>query len=240
MYVVVCSIESWSLIELQCNCTGDDRGLVELNMLPPGLRFLPIPQLFKSTYLDGPFVECVDCGKSLDSSFVYTIQKRIVAGEHVFEMAMCSDCRGRLTETFSRESTAALHSRMAECFRARVIGSDMNPVDTECPGDDEGPTNPMTDEILLDRCLNYCVMCECPRETCHRYSLAGLFSAAKLVLQTSAIGQSPVMMCNDCESSMSSLVSQQTRDSWDRFIDEHFDGPPAIDVDSPNYSPVGF
>jgi len=49
-----------------------------------------------------------------------------------------------------------------------------------------------------------------------------------------------VMICDKCESGLQDLISAQTRDRWNRFIDENFDGPPGMEVDSPWSHPVAF
>jgi hypothetical protein len=56
-----------------------------------------------------------------------------------------------------------------------------------------------------------------------------------LVVQLSPQAQSPLMICQKCEGTLGELVSQQTRDTWDRFVEEHFDSPPGVGVDSPMF-----
>ena len=220
-------------------------------MLPIGLRFLPVPRLFWSAYTDVPFQTCIDCKRDLSESSVYIVQKRIVAGETVFELAICESCRCRLTETYSEETRAALTSRMTEYFRLRNVRPSTLSVEKNSDNGDASPNQvadpdgglamPQQDsQELLDRCMNFCLICDRPRELCRRYSLAGLCQQTEIVIQTSLIGQSPVMVCDDCEASLAGLISQKTRESWDRFVDEHFDGPPAIDIEDPSYSPVAF
>ena len=236
-------------------------------MLPFGLHFLPIPRQFWSAYLDGPFCDCLVCEKSLNSSLVYVIQKRIVAGESVFEMAICEACRQQLTSSYSEETRAALTTRMSQYFREKQIrlgqAEAARPVsdspssqpdgqssaddvtdDTDSlfvqtnAADDNPESGPATE--LLNRCMNFCLICDRSREQCHRYSLAGLFRQNEIVVQTSFVGQSPVMICDDCEQSLAGLISKQTRDNWDRFVEQHFDGPPGIDIEDPSQSPMAF
>ena len=37
----------------------------------------------------------------------------------------------------------------------------------------------------------------------------------------------PLMVCSDCEQAAQKLLSKSTRDQWDKFIFDNFDGPPA-------------
>lgn len=190
-------------------------------MVPFGMYFLPVPKLFYSEYLEQPFEDCINCGCSLGTAAVYVIQKRFVIGEAVFEMAICDNCRQQLTETYSEETKAALNERMMQYF-GRMAAEVLEQQPSSRPAED-----------LLDRCMNFCLICSATRENCKKYSLAGLFRRQEIVVQCSAIGQSPVMICDRCEEELSELISQKTRDAWQRFMDEHFDGPPGIDLDIP-------
>jgi hypothetical protein len=87
-------------------------------MLPFGIHLLPIPDVFWSAYLEKPFEQCVDCSCELNGATVYVVQKRFVGREAVFEMAICDQCRQRLTDTYSVETRAALTKKMGEFFSA--------------------------------------------------------------------------------------------------------------------------
>ena len=89
-------------------------------------------------------------------------------------------------------------------------------------------------EALLDECMNQCLICGIERSRCHRYSLAGLCRQNEIVAQITPVNRTPLMVCEECELGMADLISEQTRDSWDRFVEEHFDGPPGVEVDSPS------
>lgn len=197
-------------------------------MLPPGFHFLPLPRLFWSAYHEAPFSQCIACDGPLSESPVFVIQKRFVGGEAVFEMAVCEQCRQTLTDSYSVETRQRLHEKLSACFQN-------NPIVQIEPGQQlpEG-------EELLRRCMDFCLMCAKERQSCHRYSLAGLFRKEQIVVQCSRLGQSPVMVCDECEHSLESLISKQTRDSWERFMEEHFDGPPGIDLDAPFQQPAMF
>ncbi len=197
-------------------------------ILPAGMHFLPIPDLFWSAYLEQPFEHCIDCGCLLKNSAVYVIQKRFVAGEAVFEMAICDVCRQRLTDSYSQETKEALSRKMTEYFQ-RNAALLSNP-----------STAASSAEELLDRTMNYCLMCGIARKDCRKYSLAGLFRADQIIVYCGSGGQSPVLICETCEEGLAGLISKKTRDAWDRFVEEHFDGPPGIDLDIPTEHPIAF
>jgi hypothetical protein len=190
----------------------------------PDVFFAPIPRLLWSDYLDAPFVQCIDCEQPLLESSVFVINKRFVAGETIFEMAMCNRCREAFALEYSEETKAAI----AEFFRQH-FGRNR--------GDSE---EELTGEALVEYCMNHCCVCDVHRDKCHRYSIAGLCRELDIIAQISSFGQTPLMICEKCEGGMEGLVSAKTRESWDRFIEEHFDGPPGIEMDSPSAYPVTF
>ncbi|MEQ9411884.1 MAG: hypothetical protein RIK87_29485 [Fuerstiella sp.] len=204
-----------------------------------GIFFAPIPELFWSEYSGKPFVRCVDCEVPLAETNVYVIQKRFVAGEAVFEMAMCEHCRDKMTMEYSEETKRNITAYMSTQFRKRA---------TEGLADAEGPQVIEVREIeetedgqaLLKECVDHCLICGTERLKCHRYSLAGLCRDNEIVAQITPVSRTPLMVCETCELGMSDLVSQKTRDSWDRFVEEHFDGPPGVEVDSPAGYPLAF
>lgn len=191
-------------------------------MNPPQVWFTPVPRLFWSEYADAPFERCIDCDCELQETDFYLIQKCYVGTEPVFEFAICHACRDGITARCSEETSQAVHSFLMEYLSRRER-------DFEEFSD--------VDEVL-NKCLNECIVCCKARSACHRYNIAGLFHASDLVVQLTPQAQSPLMICQDCESSMSDLISQQTRDTWDRFVEENFDGPPGVDIDLPTGAPV--
>lgn len=202
-----------------------------------GIFFTSVPQPFWSEYSGKPFFRCIDCEVPLIEASAYVVQKRIVGGEAVFEMALCEGCRGKMAFDCSEETKARINSFMGEHFRNRAV---------EGVPDDEGPqvieVRRIEDEAqgqeLLRRCMDYCLICDRERSECHRYSLAGLCRDDEIVAQISPVSRTPLMICDKCESGMGDLISKQTRDSWDKFVSEHFDGPPGVEVDSPSSFPL--
>lgn len=204
-----------------------------------GIFFTPVPRLFWSEYSGKPFLKCIDCEVPLAECNVYVVQKRIVAGETIFEMAICERCRDRMTAEYSEETKRNITAYMSEQFQKRAI---------EDLGETEGPQlievseidEPEEGNAMLKRCVDYCLICGTERSKCHRYSLAGLCRDSEIVVQITPVSRTPLMVCEKCELAMSNLVSQKTRESWDRFVEEHFDGPPGVELDSPNQYPMAF
>ena len=204
-----------------------------------GIFFAPVPPPFWSEYSGAPFIKCIDCEVPLLESNVYVVQKKFVAGEAVFEMAMCEKCRNRMTESYSEETKKNITEYMNQQFKKQA---------EEIVGDIDEPQiihvetieDPERGEALIDECMNHCLICKAARKDCHRYSLAGLCRDTELVAQLTPVSRTPLMICERCELGMAGMISQQTRDSWDRFIEDHFDGPPGVESDAPNSYPMAF
>ncbi len=181
-------------------------------------RRLDIPTLFYSEETDEPFCQCVDCERDLlQDGTEYTIQKVFVRGEAVFEYAMCRLCAERLREGFSEETQLAYQAFL---FTSADLSDRVRLV-----------RDP--DEHELPDWIDACLVCRKPRSECYRYSLSGLLTGSQLVL-----AEFPAMICDDCEKDLGELTSQKTRDRWDRFVEDHFEGPPGIEMDSPSSHPI--
>lgn len=198
-----------------------------------------IPEEFWSAYSEQPFEACIDCGALLtDTSLPYAIQKHFVAGEAVFEMAMCMECAARLQEQFSQESRQALQQqiRLAPERLRRQKESEGDPQIELCSAEELAAHLAQVERrhrVRLERAMAACALCGTLRSECHRYSLGtaciglSLLSAAP---DPENLG-SPFLICEDCELALNECVSQQTRDAWNRFVEETFDGPPSLAVD---------
>ena len=185
-----------------------------------------IPPDFQSVYLSGPFRECIDCeAELLEAGDVYAVIKAFVGRETVFEMALCARCSARLAESYSAQSKAAFESAIREwrTHPAEPVGS-----------------RPEDDGITLGRIeqLERCSACDRPRAACRRYSIVGTFLGRALVSPTRTPFRLPLLICDECNGQMTANISRQTRDAWDRFVEEHFDGPPGIELDSPRIDPI--
>ncbi len=206
-----------------------------------GIFFGPIPEIFWSVYSGQPFFECIECCVPLIESNTFVIQKKFVGDEAVFEMAMCERCREKMVTEYSEETRQNI---------SRYIREQFDKLSAEHTEGSEAALTQITElrqiedpeegAALLEQCIEYCIVCGAKRADCHRYSLTGLCRDEEIVAQVTPIGRTPLMVCDKCESGMSDLVSQQTRDSWDRFMARHFDGPPGVEIDSPTTYPIAF
>ena len=196
--------------------------------------FFPIPRLFHSAYSGEAFAQCLDCECELQShETFYTVQKFVVAGETVFELAMCDGCRAHLYQRFSDESRATIQRYISE-QRAESSAEEAS-LETERFPD----PLPITDVESLDS-LHACVLCHTPKAQLRRYALVGLFLADEIFVMQAppAPFPMPCLVCDACNSGLDGMLSKQTREEWNEFVEEHFPGPPGVELDSPRQTPL--
>jgi len=135
---------------------------------------------------------------------MHIVNKSYVAGECVFELAMCIDCREEMNAKLSEESRVAMFDFMHDHAnieqREQELGTDSN-----------------TEAYLAS-----CITCGADASELKSYSIGAMFSDDTLVK-----GPFPMLMCSSCEEKLSETISDETRDMWDKFIGEHFPGPPS-------------
>jgi len=185
-----------------------------------------IPPLFHSAYLEGPFEKCIDCECLLNAEEqLYSVTKHFVRDEAVFEMAMCMDCSIKQREQLSSESLDAIQNYIEQ-----------NSSNTPPPEEMEG----IDPELLWRKQTEQCVFCMKTRSECYQFQVMSMFMQDSMFVHPHLENglRAPMMMCEDCHADMSKCLSKQTRESWDRFIEEHFDGPPGIEVDEPSMKPM--
>lgn len=178
-----------------------------------------IPPLFYSEETERPFSRCVDCntelllpgGSNRDEPVLYQTHKVFVRNEAVFELAICFECQECLRREFSEETAQAIAEYLQEHLTI----------------------DPWSRRGSFEECIARCLGCEKPREECYRYSMSGMFGGPSLLLIPG-----PYILCNDCEVDIAGLISRKTRDAWDRFVDEHFDGPPGVEADDWDRTPM--
>ncbi len=202
--------------------------------------FFPIPKLFHSAYSDEAFSHCLDCECELKShETFYTVQKFVVAGETVFELAMCDGCRAQLYQRFSDESRATIQRFISDRRDETEESPAAVPTETETEKENHPATMAITDVESLDS-LQACVLCHTPKAQLRRYALVGLFLGDEIFVMQAppAPFPMPCLVCDACNSGLDGMLSQKTREEWNEFVEEHFPGPPGIELDSPRQTPL--
>jgi hypothetical protein len=219
-----------------------------------------IPPLFHSAFSEQPFSECVDCQRELSADVLYIVQKHFVAGEAVFEMAICMECNQTLNARLSDESREAIHQfledRAAEVQQSKAALEPENltsensgeaEADDSEAGDDQFSDDafweslfPKEHELNPDDYLNECAYCGTARDDCRRHAITGLFQGDQMIEHYADQFNLhwPMIICEACVESANELISKQTRDEWNRFVEHNFDGPPGLEVDWKTQQPV--
>lgn len=183
--------------------------------MQPHQDSVPIPPLFQSTYHEGPFCNCSQCEVDFTAnSAPYIIAKHIVVREPVFEVALCLPCGAAMQSQETQQ-------RISAFVQEKLQGKQR-----------EEPESWTWEDSI--RC---CLICDKPREQCHRYQLGALCMQLNMLV-TATPHPTPYMICDDCAEQLQELLSQQTRDNWNRFMERFCDGPPGIELDSPRFDPV--
>lgn len=145
---------------------------------------------------------------------MYIINQTYVGNECVFEFAMCHECREKMNEKLSEKSRVAMFDFMHD------------------HADMETRENELGTESETDAYLASCLTCGKARIESEGYTVGAMFSAGFLIK-----GPFPMLICSDCESKLGESISDETRDVWDKFIGDHFPGPPS-EVKLPTHKPV--
>ena len=144
----------------------------------------------------------------------YIINQSYVGTECVFEMAMCLECREKMQKNLSEKSRVAMFDFMHDHVNmdARMAALD---------------SSSSTDAYIAE-----CIACNQSRESARGYTLGAMF-----VDNILAKGAFPMLMCSDCEEALAETISDETRQIWDRFIGDHFPGPPS-EIKFPTTKPI--
>lgn len=163
-----------------------------------------IPEDFHSFETDAPFEKCVRCESAvLDSGVPYIINKQFSKGECVLEFAMCQPCHGAMQREMSPESRAALEEFFDYDRRIPVRSAAL-----------EGEE--------YDRWITHCVICSTPAEETEGHSLATIALGSEQM-----VDPYPMLVCSGCQARAESKLSPTSRKNRDKFITDHFPGPPT-------------
>jgi len=174
-----------------------------------------IPPFFHSLEHDGPFQTCLTCDRNfheIDDPF--TVTKVFKGPECVFEYAMCLPCRHNMAASFSEES----RNRIEAFFEDNPHLKSRS--DTLSGNQDHRDWT------------QHCATCRTPLSEITDYSVACMGFGDSMVYDPF-----PMMVCSDCENDIQERLSKSTRDQWDKFIFDNFDGPPA-DARIPDRVPI--
>lgn len=134
------------------------------------------------------------------------------------EYALCAGCRNEMQASISAESLA---------FVQQFFEQNLDPMRVfEHIGNHEDPSH----------FIAQCFACGTLREHAEGFGISAMFEPSGEL----KIGPLPVLMCSDCSAKVDAGISKQTRESWQRFVEENFPGPPGLDEPTPRHMPAMF
>ena len=179
-----------------------------MHLLTPELKLILMLELdpwLLSAETGEPFTHCIHCKLPLvEIDSPWLVNKDFHKGECTLEYAICEGCREQTSEDFSEDSKKAVR----------------NFLENEIPWEERLKTFVLDPEARFTNC----VACDCPREHSDGYATSILLDPSGEI----DYGPLPLLICSECVEQMSSRLSQATKDSWRRFLDEHFDCPPQL------------
>lgn len=151
------------------------------------------------------FSHCIHCKLPLlEIDAPWLVNKEFHREECVLEYAICQPCRDATTGLISVESKAAVCRFLEE------------QIDWE-----ERVQEFLMMHDPVDRFMA-CIVCQTVREELGGYSISAHFDAGGELI----IGPLPLLFCKSCVDRMTSLLSEESREVWRKFLAEHFAGPP--------------
>lgn len=168
-----------------------------------------IPDQFHSDLDQKPFCDCTFCGQDLLTAEVnYMIEKSIKVNANnnqkhtVFEYAICMDCNKQKMEAMSVESVKNIQQYMETNF-----------VIEEWEEHTESNKDP----------FSKCLVTGVPVEELEEYNIIGQFIGDKMIG-----GQFPILISPSIGEEIQELLSQETKDEFDDFMDTITNVPPEL------------
>lgn len=168
----------------------------------------PIPAIFHS-FEGEPFRECMKCQKNLMSEEAeYMIERAFIPNDIVFEYAICVDCALSMRETMSKESRQNLDNFFQKHVSEHMLSAIFRLGRPDTPIED-----------LLAKCL---VTGKHISRT-DRYQIVGYFKGGFMQSH-----MPPFVISEEAAEQVQELLSQETKDEFDDFIDEFLGLPPEL------------
>jgi hypothetical protein len=178
---------------------------------------LPIPDIFLNSDTKGPLTNCIQCDYNLmQGDRFYMIEKvfkRYLAldtTQVLFEYAICSTCYEKMKDGLSEESMTNLSAYM-------MTNTDFQAMQQRIS---ENPEDP-------EKWLSHCMIKGMPQEDLTEYQMGACFKGDRLVTNF----MPPFMIGNVAMEEMNELLSKETKDEMDGFMDENFGIPPELRKD---------
>jgi len=180
-------------------------------------QFVPIPEMFHSLELDGPFQNCLRCGKDLLQAERYLIERVFKGAEPIVEYAMCGVCVENESQGLSAESLEKVRQHFLDHLDVQSRVERLRPLLNQA---DVAPW------------LNNCLFTGLAAEDCRERQICAWCEGDQLRLD-----YSPFMLSGKAVGEISDQLSEQTRGWMQDFVGENF-GLPSEFCDNPDMLPL--
>jgi len=178
---------------------------------------LPIPNVFLSTETKKPIERCINCDHDLSLGDRYYVIEKVFKRypainkvEVLFEYAICQHCYDEMKDKMSKESADNLSAYMMNNTDFMGLHQRIN----------QHPNDP---EAWLDQCM----IKGTPQAELSEFQMGAFFKGDRLVTDFLP----PFMVGNVAMEEMNALLSKETKDEMDDFMDDHFGIPPELRKD---------
>ena len=169
-----------------------------------------LTQWFASVETDRPFETCKVCEQLLPlAADTWVVNKHYHREECILEYAVCEKCRSEVSGNFSEESKASVRDFLENGINWETRITDWSEL--------EKP----------EQRLDFCVACRTPGFLADGFTISAQFRQDGSIID----GALPLMMCSDCVGEVTSRLSPESKQVWQQFISDHFEGPDSEDID---------
>ena len=177
----------------------------------------PIPEIFLNTDTGTPMNKCIQCEYDLmKGDRYYVIEKvfkkypSVEKTEVLFEYAICSDCYEKMKDALSAESMMNLSEYMFNntdfgAMRKRML---------------QYPNNP-------EQWLSHCMIKGTAKAEMTEYQMGACFLGDKMTTNF----MPPFIIGERAIEEMNGILSKETRDQMDDFMNDNFGIPPELRKD---------
>ena len=178
---------------------------------------LPIPDIFRNSDTRGLMTNCIQCDYDLMLGDRYYMIEKVFKRypaldkvEVLFEYAICSHCYEKMKDALSAESMTNLSLYMMQNTDFQALTQRM----------EENPEDP-------EKWLSHCMIKGTPKEEMTEFQMGACFMGDRLITNFTP----PFMIGELAMEEMNELLSKETKDEMDGFMDEHFGVPPELRKD---------
>ena len=183
------------------------------NTLLPFIKHTSIPKEFWSDLTGKPFEHCISCECTLlENNVEYVIEKALQSTEvegivsTIFEYAMCLPCAGQLRTQLSVESL----QNIEQFYRERMSFTARR-------------ERLMNSELLIEKWIGECIVNQRPCKPGEEYQIYG-----QCVGEHFLYVDMPFMISGEAVDEMVELISNETLDELDDFMNDLTAGPPEF------------